>query len=376
MNDNFIKTILLFLVLAAIGAVIFYLESQKPAQLNPGDTEELARSAGSTSIKEKATRYEPAVEIVGPTGFINSESFALKDFIGEKVILLDFWTYSCINCQRTLPYLNSWYEKYKDKGFIIVGVHTPEFEFEKEYDNVLAAVAKYGVEYPVVLDNNYTTWRAYNNRYWPRKYLIDVDGFIVYDHIGEGAYQETEEKIIALLNERNLALGDGKIDLDMSVPEDAEEVDFDKVKTPETYLGYSRLNSLVNLPSVDCFDKECEFELPGDIRLNGHALGGYWQIGNEEISLKRGNGSILIRFSANKVNLVAKSQNGGAKAQIFIDGKLIEEMNAGRDVFSGMVSFNEADLYNLVDLRGEYGEHVLEIKILEGEFSAFAFTFG
>jgi len=223
---------------------------------------------------------------------------------------------------------------------------------------------------------NDRNWRAYNNHYWPHKYLIDIDGFIVYDHIGEGSYEETEEKIVELLNERSLVLGERKVALDMVVPQDAEQVNFSEIKTPETYLGHDRLNSLANSPSADCFNKECYFELPGDIALNAHALGGYWEIGNEEISLKRGKGSILIRFSANKVNLVASSQNGGAKAQIFLDGKLIEEMNAGRHIVDGIVNFNEPDLYNLVDLRGNYGEHVLEIRFSSGEFSAFAFTFG
>jgi thiol-disulfide isomerase/thioredoxin len=138
--------------------------------------------------------------LAGISGYINThDGFRLSEIVGKKVVLVDFWTYSCINCQRTQPYLNAWYKKYKDAGLEIVGVHTPEFAFEKDRANVVAAVEKFGITYPVVQDNDYQTWGTYGNRYWPRKYLIDIDGYIVYDHIGEGGYEETEEKIQELL---------------------------------------------------------------------------------------------------------------------------------------------------------------------------------
>ena len=146
--------------------------------------------------QEKSKRYSVAKEITTPDGFINTDGkpVTIGEFVGKKVVLLDIWTYSCINCQRTTPYLNAWYEKYKDDGLVIIGLHTPEFEFEKVYQNVLDATNRLGIKYPVVLDNDYSTWNAYQNRFWPRKYLIDIDGFVVYDHIGEGAYEETETK--------------------------------------------------------------------------------------------------------------------------------------------------------------------------------------
>ena len=141
------------------------------------------------SAEVKSERYELAKEITTPDGFINTDGkpITINGLIGKKVILVDFWTYSCINCQRTTPYLNAWYEKYKDKGFVIIGVHTPEFEFEKDYNNVKMATGKFGIKFPVVLDNDFSTWTAYKNQYWPRKYLIDIDGYIIYDHIGEGS---------------------------------------------------------------------------------------------------------------------------------------------------------------------------------------------
>ncbi|MBA2345973.1 MAG: redoxin domain-containing protein [Rubrobacter sp.] len=157
----------------------------------------------SRSISRKENEFDLAGEIVAPTGFINADNVSIKQARGEKVILLDFWTYSCINCQNTQPYINRWHERYADDGLMVVGVHTPEFGFEKEYANVEQAVREAGIEYPVVLDNSYATWNAYDQRYWPAMYLIDADGFIRYRHFGEGAYGEMEAKIRELLAEKD-----------------------------------------------------------------------------------------------------------------------------------------------------------------------------
>lgn len=190
-----------------------------------------------------------AKEITSPSEFINSEKFKLSDLIGKKVVLVDFWTYSCINCQRITPYLNAWYEKYRNKGLEIVGIHTPEFDFEKKYENVLSAVEKFGIKYPVVQDNEYAIWTAYGNHYWPKKYLIDIDGFIVYDHIGEGEYEETEKKIQELLQERTkaLAMKNGEdIPRNIVRPEIPADTDFSKPRSPEIYFGAFRNNNLEN----------------------------------------------------------------------------------------------------------------------------------
>jgi thiol-disulfide isomerase/thioredoxin len=158
-------------------------------------------------ISRKEAEFVRAEEISAPSGFINAEDVSVNEARGEKVVLLDFWTYSCINCQNTQPYLNRWHERYADDGLRIVGVHTPEFGFEKEYANVERAVREAGIEYPVVLDNSYATWNAYDQRYWPAMYLIDADGFVRYRHFGEGAYGETEAKIRELLAERDRIKG-------------------------------------------------------------------------------------------------------------------------------------------------------------------------
>ncbi len=199
-----IVSIIGVLALAALGVVTF-----------SGATQESVAGESGEVTKEQTTKAEtekvmgiPFVEIQNPAGFVNTndQPFKIADYVGKQVILLDVMTYSCINCQRTFPYVNSWYEKYKDEGLIVIGVHTPEFAYEKDKANVEKAFAEFGIKFPTVLDNDYGTWRALGNRYWPRMYLIDIHGNIVYDHIGEGAYDETEAKIQELLKERTTVL--------------------------------------------------------------------------------------------------------------------------------------------------------------------------
>ena len=180
-----LKIIILISVIILIGGAIFYLEEKKIKPQSQEATQNIQTQNLSMNKEAKAKLYPPAKEIEKPAGFINTDKLSIADLIGKKVILVDFWTYSCINCQRTTPYLNAWYEKYKDNGLEIIGVHTPEFEFEKEYNNVATAVKKFNIKYPVVLDNDYSTWFAYENRYWPHKYLVDIDGYIIYDRSEE-----------------------------------------------------------------------------------------------------------------------------------------------------------------------------------------------
>lgn len=358
------RLILLVVVIAAVLGAIALLEGRKVARPSSAGAPEIGIDLDSAVKQAKAARYETAKEVSTPDGFINTDGVTVAELVGKQVILVDFWTYSCINCQRTLPYLESWHEKYGDKGLTIFGVHTPEFEFEKDYGNVSRAVEKWGIEYPVILDNDYSTWTAYRNRYWPRKYLIDIDGFIVYDHIGEGGYEETEAKIVELLNERAERLGSTAVTMDETAPEDVDEVAFEKVGTPEIYFGSSRLQYIANLPSQTCLASSCEYRKPERVALNTFALGGTWRLTDEYAELESGTGSITIRFSASKVNLVAGS-NADIPAEIYLDGARI-----------GTETFREHDLYNLVDLKGDYGEHALEIRFTKPGLKAFAFTFG
>ncbi|MEK7556170.1 MAG: redoxin family protein [Patescibacteria group bacterium] len=374
MNPQNQKVTISIALIALVVGGITYLDSQKVSRDTIGGKVEVQTTGDK---EEKAKRYPIAKEITTPDGFINTDgkSVTIGEFVGKKVVLLDIWTYSCINCQRTTPYLNAWYEKYKDKGLVIIGLHTPEFGFEKVYQNVLEATNRLGIKYPVVLDNDYSTWNAYQNRFWPRKYLIDIDGFMVYDHIGEGGYEETEEKIVELLNERSLRLGMDAVVKAGVADKNTETTDFSKIKTPEIYIGAARLSALANIPSTECLSGVCEYVLPETTALNTFTLGGKWAMGAENAVLSSDTGTIRLRFSANKVNLVAGAPKN-VSAEIFLDGVPIQASLAGSEVMDGQVIFNTHNLYNLVDLKGDYGEHLLEIRFLQGEVSAFAFTFG
>jgi cytochrome c biogenesis protein CcdA/thiol-disulfide isomerase/thioredoxin len=311
------------------------------------------------AMPESGTRYR---DIVNPTGFVNSDPFTLADYVGKKVILVDFMTYSCINCQRTFPYLNAWHKAYEDDGLLIVGIHTPEFAFEKDIENVRRAADKFGLEFPLVLDNDYATWAAYENRYWPRKYLIDINGTVVYDHIGEGKYAETEAEIVKLLNGRKRVLGEpGTVAVQGASPV-VESPEFQSVRTPETYLGSDRVQYLVNLPSTTCLTGSCSYSFTGEKR-QGYELQGQWVTSGESIMLEKGVGGIRLPFTAKKVNLVAGSATP-VSLEIYVDGVLHKQVVVGPH-----------DLYNLVDMPS-YGEHVVEIRFLDPGISAFAFTFG
>lgn len=357
------RIIFLIAVLVGIAASIQYLEKQKPMRFF------------SAPLGEVAINENHAPDLVSPQGFINSDPFRLADYFGKKIILIDFWTYSCINCQRTTPYLNAWHEKYADKGLLIVGVHTPEFEFEKKYENVVAAVQKFGIKYPVVQDNEYATWNNYRNRYWPHKFLIGIDGRIIYDHIGEGGYEETEKKIQEALAERMAALGmkDGILQ-NIEKPVGAVDVDFLKVKSPETYFGALRNK---NFGSGAPY-KTGAFTFPLEKVINPNTL--YlvrsWNIADEYAENQSKGARVLFRYDAKDVYLVASALEN-VRIKIYRDGTLVKEV-AGEDVSkdgSGIAIVREERLYRLI--QGEsYGSHLLEIEIESPGLRAFAFTFG
>lgn len=303
------------------------------------------------------TRGPKAPELVNPSGFINTEGKPIKisDFRG-KVVLLDIWTYSCINCQRTLPYVKQWYEKYKDKGLVIIGVHTPEFAFERVQANVEDAVKKFGLTYPVVLDNEYATWTAYGNRYWPRKYLINDIGEIVYDHIGEGNYDETEMAIIKALSEA----GETTIAPNINKPENVIAVDPTKVKSPEIYFGANRNERFGNGLSGKVGSQT--LQAPSVLLPNLFYLDGIWNFSSEYVASKT-SGKILFKYSAKNVYMVASS-DVGVNITVYIDGK------KGKTIF---IKANQ--LYTLVE-GSDYSDHLLEIQAPDGGLNAFTFTFG
>ena len=356
------KKIYLVLVLVLIVLTIVFLESRK-MPLPVYDSEKKGNEEaveGFIPVAEKEYSHARYNEIVNPSGFINTDNFTLSQFIRKKVILIDFWTYSCINCLRTLPYVNAWHEKYKDQGLLIVGIHSPEFKFEEEYANVQKAVETYGVGYPVVLDNSHATWRAYKNNYWPREYLIDIDGYIVYDHIGEGGYEETETKIRELLEERRnkLNISDFRFN-NFTQPSNVYEVDFSQVKSPETYFGAQRNEYLEN--GVQGKKGIQNFKEPSSLSSNLLYLSGSWDI-TDEYAESVSSSKIFFNYEAKNVYIVANAERDSV-ASLVIDKKFVKN-----------ITVNEEKLYTLIE-GDAYARHSLELTVPQG-VKVFTLTFG
>ncbi len=295
--------------------------------------------------------FQPRVraqDFQGIKGWINSKPLHIEKLRG-KVVLVDFWTYSCINCIRTLPYLKKWHEKYKDKGLVIVGVHTPEFEFEKEAPNVKAAVKKYGISYPVALDSDMRTWEAYDNHYWPAKFLIDKDGFVTYVHFGEGNYEQTEMAI-------QMALGIKK----PVTKESFASYMFDQ--SPETYAGFGRNFGLGS--GLVCDKTGCNVYVdPGDHVTNTVYPAGQWVQEKEYLELKKAPGQISYRFNAREANMVMSPVGAKAEAEVFVDGKK-----------AGKIVIDEAKMYNVYKDKA-YRERELRLSF-SGKVRVYVFTFG
>ncbi len=317
-------------------------------------------------------RYKKAPDLVGISHYINTTPEKLKAGIDGKVVLYDIWTYSCINCVRTLPYITSWNEKYSDDGLLIIGIHSPEFEFEKDSDNVRMAIEKYGITYPVVLDNDHKTWKAFENRYWPRKYVADHEGYIRYDHIGEGAYEKTEEVIQKLLEERAQQLG-----LNVAAAESLVELDefqHTNFRTPELYFGYKFAFGRNQLGNMEGFnpEQEVKYSIPDNLQQHNFYLDGTWKnlIGSMELVSETG--SIKLPYHAKEVNIVTAKE---AEITILIDGMPLTSEYEGIDVTSGKITVTEPRLYNIISSE-EAGTHLLELIISNPGFEIYTFTFG
>jgi cytochrome c biogenesis protein CcdA/thiol-disulfide isomerase/thioredoxin len=279
-----------------------------------------------------------------------------------KVVLIDFWTYTCINCIRTLPYLNAWYKRYHKDGLEIVGVHTPEFPFEREADNVEEAIKTDGIEYPVVQDNEYGTWTAYGNEYWPAEYYVDTKGQVRYADFGEGEYDKKEEVIRELLEEAGDAPGK---ELSGAHGMHAEPT----VTTPESYLGSARAERFADGPVLKG-THTYDLVAPGENEL---AYGGEWQIGPQQVIAKKG-AKLDLNFGARRVYLVLGSPGKPRRMKVLLDGKPIAAADDGSDVHNGYVEVTDQRLYNLVELP-KVEHHTLELVPEEG-VQGYAFTFG
>ena len=336
-----------------------------------------------------------APELAGLDGWLNSEPFTLEDKRGQ-IVLIDFWTYTCVNCVRTLPYIKEWHDKYADKGLVILGVHAPEFEFEKIPENVAMARDDHGLEYPIAQDNDMQTWRAFENQYWPAKYLIDKDGAIRYTHFGEGAYVETEEQIRDLLSEAGADLT--SVAISTEPEQEVDERAFTGTdpfarQTRELYAGFIRNfgalrggtppyvmhEEFYGAPSQDLM-----YEDPGDHRNHHMYLQGLWHNGLEELVHARETEDyedyLALTFMAIEVNVVLSEGDEPYDVRVTIDGRPLEETEAGSDITfdeegNSFVTVDASDIYHLVQLP-EYSGHELQLSSNSDQMAVFAFTFG
>jgi len=315
-------------------------------------------------------------ELDGVTSWLNSQPLVSTELRG-KVVLIDFWTYSCINCLRALPYVKSWHDKYKDHGLVVIGVHSPEFAFEKDESNVKRAIKNLDISYPVALDNNYAIWQAFNNQYWPAHYFIDAQGKIRSHHFGEGKYDESEQKIRDLLTEAGVQNLPEPVSKNVKASGVQAPADETNVKSPETYLGYERAE---NFSSPDGFvgDESKAYTLPYKFELNDWALEGNWLVDKEKAVLVSATGKLVFRFSARDLHLVLASNANGkpVRFRVLLDG-IAPAKSHGMDIDEqGNGVITEQRLYQLIRQSGDVKEHTFTIEFLDEGVQAFSFTFG
>ena len=311
----------------------------------------------------------------GANAWLNSPPLSAADLRG-KVVLVDFWTYTCINWIRTLPYVRAWAEKYRDQGLVVIGVHTPEFEFEKNLDNVRGAVKEMRVTYPVAIDSGYAVWRAFSNNAWPAVYLIDAQGRVRYRHLGEGEYERMERTIQQLLAEAGNA-GNGR-DL-VSVDGRGVEAppDWASLKSPENYVGVERTENFAS-PGGPMIDKPRAYAAPARLALNHWALAGDWTMQKQAIVLNKPNGRIVYRFHARDLHLVMGPAARGTtvRFRVLIDGKPPGLVHGSDVDAQGNGTVNEQRLYQLIRQAKPIADRQFEIEFLDPAVEAFAFTFG
>ena len=314
----------------------------------------------------------PALD--GAVQWLNSPPLSAEALKG-KVVLVDFWTYSCINCLRSLPYVKAWAEKYHDQGLVVIGVHAPEFAFERDIGNVATAVKKLGITYPVAIDNDYAIWRAMNNQYWPAHYFIDAQGRVRAHHFGEGEYAHSEQIIQQLLAEAG-----HKVATDMVNP-DAQGVqkppDDNDVASPETYVGYERAQNFAEAAG-EPHDQAHDYSAPQKLELNQWGLGGNWNAHAEQITLTHAPGRIVYRFHARDLHLVLGPGTDGkpVRFRVTIDGAAPGKDHGSDTGADGSGTITGQRLYQLVRQSGAVADHTFSIEFLDAGAQAYAFTFG
>lgn len=311
-------------------------------------------------------------EFNGINGWINSTSVTRAD-LADRVTLIDFWTYSCINCIRYIPYLNAWHEAYGNDGLTVIGIHTPEFEFEKNESNVRSQVEKFGIRYPVAMDNDYVMWKKFRNNYWPALYFIDAAGNIRYHHFGEGGYEHTESVLRALLRQAG-----HEPKMENVSAKAGTRTEFDKIKTPETYLGYERMEYLGSPESVR-MDADQRYTAVKDPALNIFYLDGLWEIRADHAISKEPGGRIVFRIRAPKMNAVMDGCGSASRIHIRLDGRELKSNEAGSDAViedgRAVVKVSEGRLYNLIDTDPDR-EYLFDMTFLQPGVKIYSFTFG
>jgi thiol-disulfide isomerase/thioredoxin len=332
----------------------------------------------------RATMHPAAVQLpvegslpslAGATGWLNSPPLTAAGLRG-KVVLVDFWTYTCINWLRTLPYLRAWAQTYQDHGLVVIGVHTPEFDVEHDLDNVRRAVRDLGVDYPVAVDSDYAIWTAFDNHYWPALYVVDAQGQVRHHRFGEGGYQQVEMILRQLLTEA----GAGGIDQDL-VSVDAGGVeapaDWDSLWSPENYLGYERTENFAS-PDGAVLGTRQVYAVPARLRLNHWAVAGDWTVNRQAIVLNAPDGRIAYRFHARDLHLVMAPTAPGSpiRFRVLLDGQPPGAAHGVDIDDQGNGTLTEPRLYQLVRQPGPIGERTFEVSFLDPGVQAYAFTFG
>jgi cytochrome c biogenesis protein CcdA/thiol-disulfide isomerase/thioredoxin len=311
--------------------------------------------------------------LVGATEWLNSKPLTPEGLKG-KVVLIDFWTYSCINCLRAIPYVRAWAQKYKDQGLVVIGVHAPEFAFEKNIKNVRSAVTDLKIDYPVAIDNDYAIWRAFNNQYWPAHYFIDAEGRIRHHHFGEGEYDASERTIQQLLAEAGKTVSGDLVAVNASGAEAAP--DMSNVGSPETYVGYDKAENFIS-PGGAVEDSRHVY-VTATPRLNEWALAGDWTIAKEDAVLNEPGGSIVYRFHARDLHLVLGPGADGksVRFRVTIDGAAPSDSHGADVDADGQGIVTGQRLYQLIRQNGKIADHTFEIRFLDRGVQAYAFTFG
>lgn len=352
------------------------------AARGPEQKVEVAEKTAATAPDRDAAAMRPALPVEGTVPsldgaveWLNSPPLARDDLRG-KVVLIDFWTYSCINCIRTLPYVRAWAEKYRDQGLVVIGVHAPEFAFEKKIDNVRQAVAGFKIEYPVAIDNDYRIWRAFDNSYWPAHYLIDAKGQIRYHHFGEGDYRETEEAIQDLLREAGSTSASATETVTPETKGAEAGADMSHMLSGETYVGYRQARGFASNETMRA-DAPRDYSVTAPA-LNEWGLSGEWTIGAEAATLDAANGGIIYRFSARDLHLVLGPVDSGkpVRFQMTVDGHPPGPDHGADTDANGNGVVTSTRLYQLVRQSGTVTAKTFTIRFLDPGVQAYAFTFG